>query len=43
MPAGVIIALCVFGVMVLIAVIAAVVSAVASVTGIESRTHKKRQ
>lgn len=39
---GVIIALCVFGVMVLVAVIAAVVSAVASVTGIESRTHRKR-
>jgi len=42
MPVGVIIALSVFGVMVLIAVIAAVVAAVSTVTGIELRRHKKR-
>lgn len=42
MPEGVVIALGVFAVMVLVAVIAGVVSAVATVTGIESRRKRRR-
>lgn len=42
MPEGVVIALGVFAVMVLIAVIAGVVAAVATVTGINLRRKKKR-